>query len=93
MNMKTQDLTWATDDVTLAAWLKLEGFDYFGNEWRDDDKCYWRFEDSEALADAVAEYFGGTATGNLKEYNGIIAALKKEMYSQERERGLGRHSG
>lgn len=75
---------WKTDDVTLAAFLKMHA-PLLMTRW-EHDKCYWIFEDTDDLADLVSEYIGGKAEGNLKEYNSIIAALKREMYDEQRER-------
>lgn len=76
--------TWKTDDITLAAWLRMS-LPLQDTEW-DYDKCSWIFEDSDELADRVAEYIGGQAEANLKEYNQIIANMKREMYDEQRAR-------
>lgn len=76
--------TWKTDDVTLAAFLKMH-VPCVGTEW-DSDKCFWVFDDTDELADHVSDYIGGQAEGNLKEYNSIIASLKREMYDEQRAR-------
>jgi len=79
---------WKTDDITLAAWLMMH-FDLNGTKWIGR-KCYWMFDDTDELADRVSDYVGGFAEGNLKEYNSIIAALKRDMYDAEGNRGFPR---
>lgn len=76
-----EDPTFETDDITLAAYLNI-GFPILYTEW-EGKKCFWIFEDSDELGEEVEVYLAGEAVANLKEYNGIIASLKREMYDEQ----------
>lgn len=87
--MNTNETRFRTDDVTLAAYLKIY-FPILEVEWErtaeGDWKCSWIFDESDELADAVTVYIGGNAEENLKEYNRNVAALKRELISEQRSR-------
>lgn len=76
---------WKTDNMSLAAYLKLN-VPLVKTEWNnsgDRRSCYWFFEDTEFLADLVTEFMGGEASVDPREYNSTIAGMKKEMFSLE----------
>lgn len=51
------------------------------NGWRGS--CFWYFDDSDDLADQVADFIGGAAQVDPKEYNDIVGRMKKQMFEMK----------
>lgn len=66
-----------TDDVALAAYLKLKG--HTAQEvWWNQGVCYWQFSNM-AVSDA-SDFLKDTALVNPRDFTKYFGQAKREMY-------------
>lgn len=85
MSEATEEVqTWKTDSMSLAAYLSLYFpiVDVLYEEGQRRGSFYWHFDDCQELADAVADFVGGIALVNPREYNDAVAQVKREMFER-----------
>lgn len=76
----TQDTEeWSTNKAVLAAYLQMMGMPIIRTEW-EDGSCYWKFDDTDELADAVADFEGGKALVDPNKFNDVVADIKRSMF-------------
>jgi hypothetical protein len=72
--------TYRTSDMALSAYLKVEGHDC-QDVVLDGDTCYWIFVSTPRLVGCIEAFRGGAVQVDLKEYNRLFGATKREFYS------------
>lgn len=74
---------WSTSNLALVTYLVLQDHDILRNEWQEiypgRKSCVWLFEESDELADDVADFEGGVATVDPKTFNYVYGKLKRDM--------------
>ncbi len=74
-----------TDDMGLAAYLRLMGHTPEACYWEDDlQTCYWLFGE-EAEEDARL-FINDTASVSPREYNRAFAQAKREFWNKKKEK-------
>lgn len=72
------DTHWDTDDLALATFLFMK-YELVKLDWREPSDCYFVFEATDELFNDAAEYSGGWATVNPREYMRVYGTLKRRM--------------
>lgn len=71
-----------TDDMALATYLKLLGFNCDQVGW-EGDVCFWHFENGDELLRAVGGFHSGYAKVEVREYNREFSSTKREFYDSQ----------
>jgi hypothetical protein len=79
--MTTPD-DWTTSNLALATYLIIVEQNLSRIQWDESfgrSSCQWVFEDTEELADYVADFEGGNARVDPKSFNFLFGRMKREM--------------
>jgi hypothetical protein len=66
-----------TDDVALAAYLRMKSHTPLSVEWNEEEVCYWEY-DTHAIADAQ-DFLEDYARVNPKDFTKAYGEAKREM--------------
>ena len=72
--------TWRTDDMALAAYLMIELKAEPNLQW-EMESCFFEFDESDDLLDAVQDFVSGDSRIEPRTYNMAFAKLKKAVFS------------
>jgi len=87
--MNNELSTFRTNDLYLAAALKLSGFKLVDLERQGDGRGTFVFQDRPDRTQWVRNYYSGDLQGSLKLFSSIWADLKALVVEMEREKWNG----
>lgn len=86
--MTDQGDGWKTNDMTLVAYMRLNGKEPTRVEWHNSDgiggSSFWFFIFDEKLENLMDDFYGGEARVEPREYNRAFAVVKTEMHGAKR---------
>lgn len=92
--MTDQEISsWRTNDMAMAAWLKMHGHTPQEVAFNDDSQpsnCYWIFLVTSSLVDLIDTFQSQEAWVRPQEYNKMYAQCKTEMYEARAKRDKAR---
>lgn len=71
--------------MALAAYLCIEGEELKEFQW-EMGSCFFMFEETDDLLDAVADFVSGDARVDPRKYNMQFAQIKRRMFASKPEK-------